>query len=139
MVIKEPDAWLVNLADCTAKHIVDPGPTFNCKLPIFALSAEMAKSKVGELEIGREIDFFHQNSAKLIEGPKLQFEAKYYELQIGEYSLRLVERVDTHAPIMIALKHGSDLYLAHYLLWEEVRFKAALFAKLEGIKVEEAK
>jgi len=99
----------------------------------------VAKSKVGELEIGREIDFFHQNSAKLIEGPKLQFEAKYYELQIGEYSLRLVERVDTHAPIMIALKHGSDLYLAHYLLWEEVRFKAALFAKLEGIKVEEAK
>ena len=93
MVIKEPDAWLVNLADCTAKHIVDPGPTFNCKLPIFTLSAEMAKSKVGELEIGREIDFFHQNSAKLIEGPKVQL----------------------------------------------VPFKAALFAKPEGIKVEEAK
>ena len=53
----------------------------------------MAKSKVGELEIGREIDFFHQNSAKLIEGPKVQL----------------------------------------------VPFKAALFAKLEGIKVEEAK
>jgi hypothetical protein len=139
MVINEPNAWLVNLADNTAKHLVDPGPTFNCKLPIFAMSPEMAKSKISELEIGRELEFFKQNGAKLIEGPKLQFEAKYYEVQIGDYSLRLVERVDTRAPIMIGLKHGSDQYLAHYLLWEEVPFKSDLFAKPEGVKVEEAK
>src|ERR1700746_704201 len=26
-IINEPDAWLVNLADSTARHIVDKGPT----------------------------------------------------------------------------------------------------------------
>jgi hypothetical protein len=31
-VINEPDAWLINLADHTARHIVDRGPTFNCRL-----------------------------------------------------------------------------------------------------------
>jgi len=37
------------LADNTAKHVLDRGPTFNCKLPIFAMDEEMAKSKIGKL------------------------------------------------------------------------------------------
>ena len=139
LIVNEPDAWLVNLADNTAKHVLDTGPTFNCKLPIFALDEEMVKSKVGELEIGRELDFFHANGAKLIEGPKLQFEANYYELKIGDSVLRLVERVDIHAPILIALMRGDKVYKARYILWGEVPFKPDLFAKPVGVKIEEAK
>src|ERR1700722_6742756 len=75
MVMSEPDVWLINLDDSTAKHFVDHGPTFNCGPPIFALDPELAKSKVGELEFGRELDFFQANGAQLVEGPKLQFEA----------------------------------------------------------------
>lgn len=63
MVINEPDAWLINLADQTAKHLLDTGPTFNCKLPIFAYDAETATSKIGELEIGHELVFFQTNGA----------------------------------------------------------------------------
>jgi hypothetical protein len=139
LIVSEPDAWLVNLADNTAKHVLDHGPTFNCRLPIFALDQEMAKSKIGELEIGRELDFFHSNGAKLIEGPKLQFEANYYELTVGDSVLRLVERVDIHAPILIGLARGDKVYKARYLQWEDVPFKADLFAKPTGVKIEEAK
>jgi hypothetical protein len=139
LIVNEPDAWLVNLADNTAKHVLDPGPTFNCRLPIFALDQEMAKSKIGELEIGRELDFFRSNGAKLTKGPKLQFEANYYELTVGNSVLRLVERVDIHAPILIGLERGDKVYKARYLLWDEVPFKADLFAKPTGVKIEEAK
>lgn len=137
--MNEPDAWLINLADNSAKHVLDTGPTFNCRLPIFAMDREMAKSKIGELEIGHEIEFFQANGAKLIDGPKLQFEAKYYELRIGDSSLRLVERVDTHVPIMIGLMRGDKMYKARYLMWEEVPFREDMFAKPTGVKVEEAK
>ncbi len=139
LLINEPDAWLINLADNSAKHILDTGPTFNCKLPIFAMDPEMAKSKIGELEVGRELDFFQANGAKRIEGPKLEFEANYYELQLGDFVLRLVERVDIRAPILIGLVHGEKLYKARYLLWEEVPFKQDLFAKPTGLRVQEAK
>ena len=139
LVFNEPDAWLINLADQTAKHVIDPGPTFNCRLPIFAFDAETTKGKIGELEIGRELDFFHTNGAKLIDGPKLSFEANYYELKIADSVLRLVERVDIHAPILIVLVQGDKLYKARYLLWDEVPFKADLFAKPTGVKIEEAK
>jgi hypothetical protein len=139
MVINEPDVWLINLADETAKHIVDPGPTFNCKMPIFAFSAEMTKGKLGELEIGHEIEFFHTNGAQLIEGPKLEFEANYYELKVGDSILRLVERVDKHVPILIGLVLGDKQYSARYLLWGEVPFKVDIFAKPTGVKIEETK
>src|ERR1035441_3745446 len=36
MIINEPDVWMINRLDKTARHIVDAGPTFNCRLPIFA-------------------------------------------------------------------------------------------------------
>jgi hypothetical protein len=66
MVVNEPDAWLINLADGTAKHLLDPGPTFNCRLPIFANDPEMMKTKIGELEFGRELDFFRANGATIV-------------------------------------------------------------------------
>jgi hypothetical protein len=98
MVINEPDAWLVNLADNSAKHLLDRGPTFNCRLPIFAFDRETVQSKVGELEVGKELEFFRANGAKLIEGPKLEFKADYFEVTIGDSVLRLVERSDIQAP-----------------------------------------
>lgn len=141
-VINEPDAWLINLADNTAKHLVDPGPTFNCRLLVFATDPEAVKSKVGvgALEIGRELEFFQANGAKQIEGPKLEFKANYYEVVIGDSTLKLVERADIHAPILIGLIRGDRAFWVRYLLWDDqVPFKADLFAKPSGVKIEEPK
>ena len=138
MVINEPDAWLVNLADNTAKHLVDQGPTFNCRLPIFDSDPDATKGKIGELEFGRELEFFRENGAKPIEGPKLEFKANYYELVIGDSILKLVERADIHAPIMIGLIRRDNAHWVRYLLWDDqVPFKADLFQKPTGVKVEE--
>jgi hypothetical protein len=139
LVVNEPDAWLINLADNTAKHVLDPGPTFHCRQPVFAMDEAMAKGKIGELEIGSELNFFHSHGATLVDGPKLLFKANYYELEIGDSVLRLVERADIHAPIMIRLLRGDKEYKARYLLWEELPFKADLFAKPTGVTIEDAK
>jgi hypothetical protein len=139
-VINEPDAWLINLADHTAKHILDKGPTFNCRLPIFASDPETTKGKLGELEFGRELEFFQSNGAEQIEGPQLEFKANFYELTIGDSILRLVERVDIHAPILIGLIRGDKTTEVHYLLWDDqVPFKADLFAAPTDVKIQEVK
>jgi len=119
MIMNEPNIWLINLADGTAKHFIDPGPTFNCKLPIFATDTDSAKSKIGELEFGRELEFFHANGAESVAGPQLEFKASYYELTIGDSVLKLVERVEIHAPILIALIHGGKVLQVRYLLWDD--------------------
>src|SRR5437764_14328374 len=52
LLVNEPDAWLINLADNTAKHMLDPGPTYNCTLPIFAMVQDIANSTTGNHAIG---------------------------------------------------------------------------------------
>ena len=139
--MNEPDAWLVDLANNRAQHLVDPGPTFNCRMPIFAFDSAMAKGKVGELEFGRELEFFQKNGAKQVDGPQLEsFKANYYELTVDGLVLKLVERVDIHAPILIGLVQREKKTQVRYLLWEDqVPFKIELFAKPTGVKMEEVK
>jgi hypothetical protein len=140
-IMNEPDSWLVDLASKRAKHMVDHGPTFNCRMPIFALSMEMYKSKIGELEYGHELEFFHGNGAQRVSGPKLEsFQADYYEIAVDTSVLKLVERADIHVPILIALVQGEKVWQVRYLLWEDqVPFKADLFAKPADVTMEEIK
>jgi len=138
IVMNEPDAWLINLQDNTAQHIVDPGPTFNCRLPVFAFSQEVLKTKVGQLEFGRELEFFQSNGAKRVVGPKLSFEVNYYELEIEGAMLKLVERADIHAPLMVGIVLGDKSWMVKYLLWDDqVPFQATLFDKPTGANIKE--
>jgi len=138
LIVNEPDSWLVNLATNSAKHVVDEGPTFNCRLPVFAFSPEMVKSKLGELEFGRELNFFKDNNARAVDGPKLEFITNYYELKIGDAVLRLVERADIHAPLMIGLLQGNKVTRVRYLLWDDqVPFQADIFARPSNVRIEE--
>jgi hypothetical protein len=141
IIMNEPDSWLVDLANNRAKHMVDPGPTFNCRLPIFAFDMAMMKGKMGELEFGHELQFFQKYGGKQVDGPPLEsFKANYYELALDGMVLTLVERVDIHAPILIALIQGEKVTQIRYLLWDDqVPFKAELFAKPTGMNMEEAK
>jgi hypothetical protein len=140
LIVNEPDSWLVNLANNSAKHVVDQVPTFNCRLPVFAFSPEMVKSKLGELEFGRELNFFKDNNARVVDGPKLEFITNYYELTIGDAVLRLVERADIHAPLMIGLLQNNKVTRVRYLLWDdEVPFKADVFARPSNVGIEETR
>jgi hypothetical protein len=140
IVTNEPNSWLIDLANNRMKHMVDPGPTFNCRLPIFAFSQAMATGKIGQLEFGHELEFFRSHNATQKEGPDLKsFKALYYELQIDDDAkLELVERADIQAPILIALIQGDKATTVRYSLWEDqLPFKPELFTPPTGMKVEE--
>src|SRR5204863_8417778 len=66
LVISEPDFWMVNLLTKTARHGVDPGPTFNCRMPIFP------EATGSDLEFGMELQYFKNKGATPAEGPVLQ-------------------------------------------------------------------
>ena len=97
MVINEPDAWLVNLADHSAKHLLDRGPTLNCKLPIFAWIPKLPEERSASSRLGRNC--FRANGAKLVERPKLEFKTNYHEVTIGDSVLRLAEPTDIASPV----------------------------------------
>lgn len=139
VIINEPDIWMVNLADKTARHFLDEGSTLNCRLPIFATDAESAKGKLGELEFGHEFEFFSKNGAKVVDGPKWPFDVEFYQVEVGDNLLSLIVRADSHAPIRISLNNGKTFRQVQYLAFDLVPFKADLFAKPTGVTIEEPK
>jgi hypothetical protein len=89
MILNEPDAWMVNLLSKTARHFVDPGPTFNCHLPLFggepAKSAAEMKNPLLELEFGQELEYFKGKRATPSEGPILrERQTTIYAVTIGD-------------------------------------------------------
>jgi hypothetical protein len=145
VVVSEPDEWLINLLPKTARHLVDPGPTFNCRLPVF-VSGEDIKSAVDTrsqligLEFGREPAYFEGKGATSEPGPTLQGRTTTaYAVGIGDTQLLLFTSGKPEKPVVVVRQRGSKREVYWYGTYEEVPFDPQLFVKPEGVKIEDAK
>jgi hypothetical protein len=87
LIINEPDYWMANLATKTGRHGVDPGPAFNCRMPMFA---DVPDKEAAGLEFGLEMEFFKSKGATPHRGPVLQTkQTTAYQVQIGGSKLAL--------------------------------------------------
>jgi hypothetical protein len=144
MIVNEPDYWMVNLITKTAQHSADPGPTFNCHLPIFAYGTPQSLDEetkgIRELEFGRELEFFKGKGAVPEEGPVLfKHETTLYKAKVGTAVLSLFVAKSPELPIAVSLRRGdrSDTFL--YSLYARTEFDPRLFAKPENVKIEGSK
>lgn len=106
LVVNEPDAWMVNLVTKTARHIVDPGPTLNCHMPLFADDPDKDASG---LEFGLEMQFFKSKGAKLHQGSVLQGkQTTQYQVEIGNSKLALFTYGTPERPLAVGrVRQGS--------------------------------
>lgn len=145
MIINEPDTWMVNLFTKTAQHVPDPGPTFNCRMPIFVFGEEvksgqdMNKPMMG-LEFGRELAYFEARKAKATEGPVLQGKSTTaYITKVGDSQLLLFTVGAPEHPWAIVRQHGDAREMYWYTTYEKLPFDSRLFDKPSDVKIEEAK
>lgn len=144
MIINEPDYWLVNLLSKTARHGIDPGPTFNCRLPIFANSSpeslDEESKQVMQLEFGRELEFFKGRGALPKKGPLLQNkETVGYMVNVGSTSLALFTYGTPERPVAVSQDHNGKTDIFWYSGYGQVEFDPKLFAKPENVTIEELK
>jgi hypothetical protein len=143
-VINEPDFWLVNLVDHTARHAVDPGPTFNCRFPVFSGRAiklpEDQGKQIMELEFGYEIPFFKKAGATPKPGPVLQTkQTTIYQTKIGDVTLALFTYGEPERPLAVVWTRGDEHDIYWYSGYGQVAFDPKLFAKPENVKIEDPK
>jgi hypothetical protein len=144
LIVNEPDAWMVNLATNTAQHLVDSGPTSNCRMPIFAsrlseLSEQDAK-QLAELEFGYEMEFFKSKGATPQPGPVLQTkQTTVYKLNYGDSTVALFTFGTPERPLAVAWTRGEKHEIFWYSGYGQLDFDPTLFAKPEHVKIEEAK
>lgn len=144
MILNEPDAWMVNRITKTARHFVDPGPTFNCHLPIFRgeqlKSATDMKDPILELEFGQELDYFKGKGVTPREGQVLREKpTTVYAVDVGDSQLFLFTTGTPERPWAVARQHGNVREIFWYASYEQLPFDPKLFAKPVDVKIEEAK
>jgi hypothetical protein len=144
LIVNEPDAWTVNLATKTAQHVVDPGPTFQCHLPIFSgpvpnTSDEVDYAKLG-LEFGFELEFFKKMGAtRQAPGPVLQKQQTIaYILDMGGTRFALFTYSPNEFPLLVAHTVGNKGEMFWYSGYGQVPFDPKLFSKPEGVTIVEA-
>jgi hypothetical protein len=136
MIIHEPDFWMVNLWDKTARYGVDPGASFHCKMPIFAGDSK----EVSALEFGREMDFFRSKAAARQEAGVLQGkQTTQYQVEIGGSKLALFTCGSPEHRLAVGRVRANGGEIFCYSGYGEVPFDARLFAKPEDVKIQEIK
>jgi hypothetical protein len=144
LIVNEPDAWMVNLLSNSARHVVDPGPTFYCHLPIFQDDknnpASDPKMRISNLEFGRELQYFTAMGAVPSEGPVLQGQqTTKYAVQLGESTaVMLFTYGPSNHPLAVISKRGEKHDIFWYSGYGSVPFDGKLFAKPASVKIEEA-
>lgn len=140
MIINEPDVWMVNRLDKSARHIIDTGPTYNCRMPMFINVAEDMKKTLAELEFGRELDFFRPKSPTPNPGPVLLGKATMvHSATIGDSQLFLFTATESGVPVSVVRKTEKTREIFWYGEYRELPFDGKLFAKPDGVKIEESK
>jgi hypothetical protein len=134
---------MVNLLTKTAQHIIDPGPTFNCRMPLFhgdqVKSAGDLKNPLLDLEFGRELAYFIAKDSAPQEGPVLRGKpTSAYTVQLGDSELYLFVTGTPSRPWAVARDRAGSREIFWYGEYEELPFDLKLFAKPEGVKVEES-
>lgn len=143
LIVNEPDAWMVNLYDKSARHMIDPGPTFNCRLPIFSNvdSKDEAATLYPELQFGSELNFFRKMGSTGSPGPQEDGKkTTQYTIEIGSTRfIMLTIRTPNERPLAVGRAVGDKGEVFIYTDYEEIPFDAKLFAKPDSIKISETK
>jgi hypothetical protein len=108
IVAAEPNIWMVNLYDNTGKHIVDPGPSFLAKAPVFGMSG--LSSKLLGLEFGCEADFIAANAPAPVRSEQIgnsRFDV--YRVDEGPDAVEILEQSGTSTPAFARYYHQGKL------------------------------
>lgn len=139
IVVSEPDIWMVNLADGTGKHIVDPGPTFNSRTPVFAFTD--VDPKLLGLEFGCEAEFIAANAPKSVRVESIG-DARFdvYRVQSSADIVEILDRVGTTIPAFARYyRNGKVLMAWRYDAYETMLpLNPQLFTRPSGVKYVEA-
>lgn len=134
VVVSEPKIWMINLFDNTGKLVVDPGPTFDTKVPL--AGAASPSKKLGELELGCEADFIAKYGPAPVRSENMG-DARFavYRIEDGQYAVEILERPGSGVPAFARFFDDGKLVLAlRYALYAtEPTNNPSLFAPPPGI------
>jgi hypothetical protein len=139
VIVNEPDVWMVNLIDKSAKHIVDRGDTTDFHAPI--LWTDDMPADLKRFEFGCELQFMKEIGAHK-ERVEVQGEKKdKYTLVRDKYRVALFVGVKDRLPKAVVVQAGERvIHAIRYEIWEHgLEPKLDLFEAPNDVAIHEAK
>lgn len=134
IVVAEPDVWMTDLAAGKGQHVVDPGPTFEFRAPIFVTQG--LPPVFGRLETGCELDFVATYAPVAVgkvtvEGVALD----RHQVSVGRDRIEILVRPDGRQVVSVAhYRDERPLTVLRYLDYAvDLPPNMALFAKPPGV------
>jgi hypothetical protein len=140
VVMAEPNIWMANLFDHTGKHIVDPGPTFYAKAPIFYGTPGLS-TKLIDLEFGCEAEFIAANAPAPVRSEQIGADRfDVYRVDGGSDAVEILERSGTSIPSYVRYyQQGKLLEAIRYDLYVTgLPNDPNLFVPPSGVRYSEA-
>ena len=129
---------MANLYDRTGKHILDPGPTYFARAPVFG---ELLPGKLASLELGCEPAFIAEFAPHPIRQEQIG-SARYdvYRVKDGTSAVELLELPGSKAPSFARYFSDGKLRIAlrYDLYATDLEENPQLFVRPPGITYEEA-
>jgi hypothetical protein len=109
LVVAEPKAWMINLADSSGRMVVDPGPTYNFRASIAKADFKKQVQPLQDFEFGTEYDYLQSHRAK---GGKEVINGKTYDklsVDVDGYTIVLLSQKGKWQPFRVIITKGTDI------------------------------
>ena len=136
---------MINLADKTGRHIIDPGPTFNIHSPIFwepkVKGQSDSEKALKDLEFGQELQFFRAHQARDAGTREVEERScRVLEIKNGALEVTLLDAKSGKPFQVTEARNGQTVSSIRYLSYEtDLPFQKSLFEPPKGITMQEAR
>jgi hypothetical protein len=140
LIVAAPDSWIVNLADHSARHVIDPDPKPVVRIPAFLAPDESFPKELSALELGCEDAFFSGYKSPVTELKRDGSTLYKQAVGLGGWTVVLLRRSKGGIPDTLFLFHGDEIHsVLKYISYDTLdKPDPQLFQKPDGLTIVEA-
>ena len=137
LITNAPNSYLINRYTKVARHVVDPGSTYNVVIPVFPSERD---GKLKGLQMGRELAFFQANGAVVFPDEPVDTNmCSVLRAKIEDSEIKLFLDKDSKQPRQVWIRNPRSEYAVRYLRYQtDLPADLSLFAVPKDVQVTRA-
>lgn len=137
LIANAPNSYLINRNTKVARHVVDPGPTYNVVIPVFPSERD---GKLKGLQMGRELAFFQANGAVALPDEPIDIAmCSVLRARVEDSEIKLFLDRDSKQPRQVSIRNPRSEYAIRYVRYlTDLPVDLSLFSVPKDVQVTRA-
>jgi len=137
LIANAPNSYLINRNTKVARHVVDPGPTYNVVIPVFPSERD---GKLKGLQMGQELKFFQANGAVALPDEPIDIAmCSVLRARVEDSEIKLFLDRDSKQPRQVSIRNPRSEYAVRYVRYlTDLPVDLSLFSVPKDVQVTRA-